>query len=544
MGKKRNVKQTGQPAQKRAPTEAQKARRRRQRQRRRERKRSGQARPGPGQGSAIVGEGAYSLKGKFAPFDWLQLEGEYSSDPIVGSGAYSIKKNSLVRSKRIRAGLDPPKVENIGNGEIVVVQHREYLGDLLAGPAGENATQFDLVSFAINPGNSEWHPWGSTVAPSFQEYEYSGLVVVLKPLVADFSSEITIGAVFAATDYNPLANSPDSKRDLENMQYADSRKPSEPLTHLIECSPRLNAETHLLVTTYNNYFGTDPRNFDMGRFHVGSEGLPNSAAGIPLCEVWVTYEIMLFKPKLPGVPAGIPAFGILTGPCNDTATLGKTDEADYYQTPLSIGNSPDFSIISGYGPGDEKLDTVVFPTFEGTYLVTLLYFTTGTGDAAYLNFFFNGPCTIIQGGFPYKPGLSLSQWDAIDDTGGVPITDTTHLFVNVSALEGVVTPAKPTMTVAVDNFQSSWAYCMLFIVPVPWVPQPNFEGWIPPPSKVRQAAIPRKKFALPIRLRPGKEPKKLEDETPQSCTSIHPAPTLLRQQRKGWVRSGTGQVRK
>jgi len=82
---------------------------------------------------------------------------------------------------------------------------------------------------------------------------------------------------------------------MENYEFANSAKPSETFIHPIECKRSLNPVSELYVRTGSIPANADQRLYDLGNFQIATGG--NSGSGI-LGELWVTFEICLFKPKL------------------------------------------------------------------------------------------------------------------------------------------------------------------------------------------------------------------------------------------------------
>jgi hypothetical protein len=80
------------------------------------------------------------------------------------------------------------------------------------------------------------------------------------------------------------------------MEYAISGKPSRSLIMPVECARINDVLTHLYVANDLNYEGGDKRFFDLGTLHIGSQGL--YAATSAIAEIWITYDITLFKPRL------------------------------------------------------------------------------------------------------------------------------------------------------------------------------------------------------------------------------------------------------
>jgi len=214
---------------------------------------------------------------------------------LTGLGEYKVKMNTLWD------GTDPPQVVNTFGEDATIIRHREYLGDLRSGefPAGGAVTDFVIGQWTIQPGNPALFPWLSTIADNYQEYEMRGMIIELKTLTSDFSDKSVLGSYFVGTQYNVLEPKPTSKRQLENLQYSTSSKPSESMIHAIECAPNLNAQTHLYVAQDGVVKTGDSRLYDLGNIFIGSQGIPVENA--PIAEIWCSYEVALFKPQL-GVP--------------------------------------------------------------------------------------------------------------------------------------------------------------------------------------------------------------------------------------------------
>lgn len=234
----------------------------------------------------------YNLGGKYYTNDYDPRK----SGSVKGYGEYKVRQNSIMHL--LDLGTSPPRVLNTTKGEAVVISHREYLGDLTSGGIsfGGNATDFTLTTYPCNPGNSQLFAFLGSIAHKFQEYEIRGMLVELKTLSSDYAANLSLGSMFAAADYNSLATPPVSKLQLENMEYASSCKPSTSLIMPIECEPRNNSNQHLYVADDLDYEGGDKRLFDLCNIFIGSQGIPT--AYTPIAEIWITYEVALFKPVI------------------------------------------------------------------------------------------------------------------------------------------------------------------------------------------------------------------------------------------------------
>jgi len=253
------------------------------------------------------GSGAYRISGGVSwgqPDSYFRgnLGGVLTDGALSGSGAYSnigrrVKKNSL--QKAVTISGEVPQIANIGKGEATVIRHREFVKNIKSGDfvPGTTSSKFTLETIRINPANMLLNPWLSEIATNYQEYRYTGMIVELKTLSSELSTTLTLGAVFMATDYNVYALDPPDKVHLENMEYSTSCKPSLTSIMPIECERAFDANTHLYISPDSTQVaGADSRLYDLGKIHIGSEGIP--VANAELAELWISYEVQLYKPRL------------------------------------------------------------------------------------------------------------------------------------------------------------------------------------------------------------------------------------------------------
>lgn len=270
----------------------------------RKRSRIGSYRSGGGSGTNIIypnviGRGRYYIGGSLG-YDsekgWTGGAKAYytDEDTVQGLGGYTVRKNSLMSA--VDLGQDPPRVANTNRGEATIINHREYLGDLFSG-AG-SPTNFSLQKYELNPGNSNLFPFLSSIAKQFQEYEVRGMLVELKSVSSEYAASLALGSYFMAADYNVYGNDPATKQQLENMEYASSAKPSKSMIMPIECDPSNNMVVHKNIAIDSEYHTGDKRLYDWCNVYIGSQGCPQ--ANSPLAEIWLTYEIALFKPIISG----------------------------------------------------------------------------------------------------------------------------------------------------------------------------------------------------------------------------------------------------
>lgn len=267
---------------------------------------------------------------------WLGHGAQKIIGALTGFGDYNVSDNSLMEG-----GLNPPQIINSVTKGGIILRHREYLQDITA------SGTFRLQSFDVNPGLSDSFPWLSNVAASFEEYAMRGICYEFKSMSSDSvlssSASTALGTVIMATSYNVLNPNFQSKREMENYEFANSSKPSVSFMHPIECKKSLNPVSELFIRTGPVPATGDARLYDLGNFQIAVEGMQNAGTGT-IGELWCTYEIELYKPKY-NVPETSSADRFVLTNVTDTAPLGSSYIANGNNNigcTISAGNKVSF----------------------------------------------------------------------------------------------------------------------------------------------------------------------------------------------------------
>nr|QKV51310.1 putative capsid protein [Crucivirus sp.] len=287
---------------------------------------------------------------------------------ITGFGDYTVRENSLMNLNM--GGIDPPSIVNSRNG--VIIRHREFIGNVLG------ATVFTLQSFKIQPGLVSSFPWLSQVADAYQEWRPRGIIYEFKSLSSDAviatNSSGSLGSVIMATQYDStLANFPD-KRTMENSEYANSCKPSCSMLHPIECMKSQSVLSNLYLRAAGiSLTGKDPRFYDLGNFQIAVEGMASGSAGQTIGELWVTFEVEMYKPELGLTGAGVLTDHFSTGVGTNTITsTNPFGNLDVFAP--ATGNTIGCVIRQAAG----NFDTIQFPSNIQSGIYLIAYFMNGT----------------------------------------------------------------------------------------------------------------------------------------------------------------------
>lgn len=207
-------------------------------------------------------------------------------EKVTGFGDYKVASNSI-----IKGGMSPPQIVNSIDTGSTIIRHREYLGDITA------TINFTNRQFIINPGMPNTFPWLSQIANSYEQYRLRGVLFEFNSTSSDAvlstATSSALGTITMQTDYDVADPQPTTKRQMLNSLFSSSNKPSCSFIHPIECKKSLSAQNILYTRGANVPLGFDPRLYDFGHFNIATEG--QQANGGVLGELWVTYEIELFK---------------------------------------------------------------------------------------------------------------------------------------------------------------------------------------------------------------------------------------------------------
>jgi hypothetical protein len=318
---------------------------------------------------------------------------------ITGTGDYAMRGNSIYSRNEILSGDCVPQFGSGSRG--TRVQHREYLGDVVASSV---ANAFSVTSYPINPGLNSSFPWLAPFANQFDEWKPNGIVYVFKSMSSEFGAgTASLGRVIMATDYDVMDETYATAIEMENSQFAVSTKCSNSIVHPVECQVKERFGP-VLFTRSGTVPSTDnARFFDLGNFQIATVGCEaNQLVG----ELWVTWDITLYKPQLYGGNLGRSLL-FANFQLASTAT-----GADMFTS--SIANVNNTAIVTCVG------NTITFPEqYAGaTWCVELMVKGTGTTTTPI------GPAT-------YTGGMSAVAYPYTDTVSGAIISTGTGSQANM-----------------------------------------------------------------------------------------------------------------
>jgi hypothetical protein len=201
-------------------------------------------------------------------------------------------------SSRTGHGAQVPSFSFAAESGSTVITREEFVQDIYA-PTGARDLAFSVKSWYLNPGNELLMKWLSSLALSYEEYMLMQCTLTFKSTTGLVSNETSgqVGSVIMATAYN--ANSRVFQTKSEMMEYvgAGSGKITSTQQHYVECDPKkLNGHRGKYVRG-SQMPGKDNNDFDHGLFQLAMANIPEHYKGAVLGELWVSYKVLLRKPR-------------------------------------------------------------------------------------------------------------------------------------------------------------------------------------------------------------------------------------------------------
>lgn len=215
---------------------------------------------------------------------------------IFGSGDYTMSPAPLSNCYSGNFNTEVPRFSTSKSG--FVVEHREYLQDIIANQ------NFTTYAFNLQPGAGSLGPWIQEMAQMFEEWEPLGMVFYFKPLVTTYFGQGQPGYVVMSTNYDATQPQWSNKQQMENSEWAVSGRPDLGLVHPIECKQSQNPLKRLYVRETGGSTSGDIRFTDLGVTTIATGGCPNAQQSQIIGELWCTFKIRFYKPRIPNTIGG------------------------------------------------------------------------------------------------------------------------------------------------------------------------------------------------------------------------------------------------
>lgn len=213
---------------------------------------------------------------------------------FFGRGAYdATMHNALIHG----SDFTVPTFSHGGASEegALCISHKEYITDVY-GPT----SSFNNQTYQINPALEQSFPWLSQIAQNFDEYEFKQLMYSYRSTTTDIGSSTNgqCGTVIMCTNYNAAADPFSDKQSMMEYEGCGSSKTTEHQYHGVECDPsKLSGSPGKYTRANGVVIGQDVKTYDHAQFNFAVANSPNGFQNQAIGEMWVSYTVVLRKPK-------------------------------------------------------------------------------------------------------------------------------------------------------------------------------------------------------------------------------------------------------
>lgn len=307
---------------------------------------------------------------------------------IAGHGAYTVKRNTVIFPDQV-------PIFNTNQDGCIRMVHREFITDITT---STTAGAFRVQQYPIDVASPTTFPYLAQIAANFEEWHLEGLIFEYKTTSGSISSTGQLGTAIMATQYNSNAAPFTTKQAMEAYTFASSTVVSASVIHPVECDPAQTPSNGLFYTNVPGTSSTtgthqDLRWQQLGNFSIATQGC---AANENVGELWVSYDVILCKPRL---------------------IAGTSSLADHLKNTTGISN-------------------VVYFGTNPALTINSDGFTSVGASTIYFNSSVNGRFSITYG-LVGNAGL----WVAPTFAPGVGATSVNMLFNNTSSQFNVATSA-------------------------------------------------------------------------------------------------------
>jgi len=259
----------------------------------------------------FYGRGLYEGRGKL---NWRDIEGAghrfltkgipniikagSAMKSFMGRGLYSGRGGYQNANEVMSGGTsNSASISSMGDETgSICISNREYVGDIFA---PSTTGTFNVTAFPLNPGLEQTFPWLSQLAANYEEYEFIQLVFEFVSSIQDVnSSNGQVGTVITATNYNASQPVFTDKPQMAAYYGSVSGKTTDDQTHGVECDPdKLSGSAGSYIRTNPVLVGESLKEYDHGFFQLATHNIPSAMLNGTLGELFVTYKVMLRKPK-------------------------------------------------------------------------------------------------------------------------------------------------------------------------------------------------------------------------------------------------------
>jgi len=179
----------------------------------------------------------------------------------------------------------------------LVIKHTEYVKDITGNALNKVFTNYPV---RVQPGDPNAFQYLSQIAGNFEEYQFVQLYYTYVPkITVPETSDGQIGSILMVTDYNADDPIKYSKQQILQTYGSSNGRIIDTIRHGIECDPaKLKGDGTKFIRTRGLVDSKEYDDYDHGQFQLVVSNTNDNLAGKSLGELWVSYVIVLRKPRV------------------------------------------------------------------------------------------------------------------------------------------------------------------------------------------------------------------------------------------------------
>lgn len=216
-----------------------------------------------------------------------------ATSKFIGGGRGNYNTNVLVDGSSYTPMSFASMTDEQGD---MICTHSEYVRDIYGNPADSD---FEVQCLNINPGLEQTFPWLSQIAQNFDEYVMIQCLFTFRSTLTDVISDNNgqVGQVVMVTQYNVDKTAFAQKHLMMQYNGSQSSRSTESALHGIECDPaKLSGTEGKRIRTKPLAKG-NLMDYDHAKFQLAVSNTPVGIANQTIGELWVSYKVLLRKPK-------------------------------------------------------------------------------------------------------------------------------------------------------------------------------------------------------------------------------------------------------
>lgn len=180
----------------------------------------------------------------------------------------------------------------MSRGQVWPYSRREFVRDIKSPTV---AGQLGIQTVPVNPATTTFQ-WLSQITNAFEHYRFKKLKFLFRPTTNEntITTQTSLGTVTLYFNYDAADPPVSSRNEANNYQGSISARICDPIVYNVKCP----AGSYYIRSNGALHVGQDIRESDFGYLGIVIENAFGATPGGTVGELWVEYEVDLWKPRI------------------------------------------------------------------------------------------------------------------------------------------------------------------------------------------------------------------------------------------------------